>query len=149
MVTLFDMGQEGGVHFLIMELVEGVDLRTCVASSGPMFPTLAGWLRPQEAGRHGPLRRCKGKSLLVLEGLAFPNGIVLTHDEKTIYLAESKKESGPSTRGPRWNHELSLWAYLDSSMYRMSPVKRSSSTTSAGCAIPSLGLPFSGGCNFQ
>ena len=33
----------------------------------------------------------KGKTHLVLEGLAFPNGIVLTPDGKTIYLAESKK----------------------------------------------------------
>jgi tRNA A-37 threonylcarbamoyl transferase component Bud32 len=40
-VTLYDMGQEGGCHFLVMELLDGVDLRTWVERSGPMPVTLA------------------------------------------------------------------------------------------------------------
>src|SRR5262249_14677848 len=40
-VTLFDMGKEGGPYFLIMELIEGVDLDTWVKRFGPMQVSLA------------------------------------------------------------------------------------------------------------
>lgn len=40
-VTLFDMGQEGGVHFLIMEFIDGLDLRSWVQRFGPMPAALA------------------------------------------------------------------------------------------------------------
>jgi serine/threonine protein kinase len=62
-ITLFDMGQEAGTHFLIMEFIEGVDLHAWVQRFGPMQTSLAcdcirqAALGLQHASEHGLIHR--------------------------------------------------------------------------------------------
>ncbi|MEZ6045727.1 MAG: SMP-30/gluconolactonase/LRE family protein [Planctomycetaceae bacterium] len=52
-----------------------------------------------------------GKTHLIDDGLAFPNGIVLTPDRKTLYVGESKKIeclNMKSKKPVKWESELSL-----------------------------------------
>lgn len=43
-VGVFDVGQQDGVHFLVMEFVDGVDLATLLRATGPLDPDLAAFV---------------------------------------------------------------------------------------------------------
>ncbi len=48
-VTAFDAGEDGGIHFLVMEYVEGVTLTKLVAKNGPLSPGMAASIIRQAA----------------------------------------------------------------------------------------------------
>lgn len=70
-VTLHDMGHESGVHYLVMELIDGPDLYTWIKTSGPMPVRLAcdcirqAALGLQHAFEHGLIHRDLKPSNLV------------------------------------------------------------------------------------
>jgi serine/threonine-protein kinase len=38
-VSIYDWGEDGGIYYMVMELIEGRDLRTVLKSTGPLSPT--------------------------------------------------------------------------------------------------------------
>jgi gluconolactonase len=93
---IVEIDREGNTTMLVDTDVDGNALSrgpndVCIAKNGDLYFTT-----PQGSGRNNPVgkvyhhSRQTGRTTIVAEGLAFPNGLSLNADESMLYVAESQ-----------------------------------------------------------
>ncbi|HEY3358815.1 MAG TPA: serine/threonine-protein kinase, partial [Polyangia bacterium] len=83
LVQVFDFGAEDGTYYLVMELVDGVDLAALLAAGGPLAPALAVHVGRRLAGALADLHRAvdgAGQPLGIVHRDVTPGNILLGRD---------------------------------------------------------------------
>jgi len=81
-VALYDTGEQGGVAYIVMELVHGSTLREALARNGPLPPAQAAWLATEVTAALGYAHQTG-----VCHGSLKPGNILLA-DDGTVKVAD-------------------------------------------------------------